>query len=165
MYYNAVTKPQNSIMNKLTLVYAFVLLTAAGCKERPSSSDASMIGTWRLLTATLIENGDTTVTDYTTERSFIKIINATHFAFLMHTTGTDSAAFSAGGGTYRFDGKTYTELLEYCNAKEWEGQKFLFNIERKGDTLIQSGIEKIEAAGIDRLNIERYVRYSSEDER
>ena len=32
----------------------------------------------------LIEKGDTTVTDYTKDISFIKIINDDHFAFLSH---------------------------------------------------------------------------------
>jgi hypothetical protein len=35
-------------------------------------------GTWKLLTGTLIENGDTVVTDYTKGKEFIKIINKTH---------------------------------------------------------------------------------------
>lgn len=59
-----------------------------------------MVGTWKLMTGTLIENGDTTVTDYTKNKSFIKIINGTHFAFLEHdlSKGKDSAAdFVAGG--------------------------------------------------------------------
>jgi len=49
--------------------------------------------------------------------------------------------------------------LEYCSAKEWEGQDFNFTVTISNDTLIQRGIEKIETQGIERLNIEKYIRY------
>ena len=71
---------------------------------------------------------------------------------------SSSATFSAGGGTYSLTGNKYTEHLEYCNAREWEGHDFSFTITISGDTLIQSGVEKIEAQGINRINTEKYVR-------
>lgn len=136
----------------------------AACTENPKKdqkvADANpLIGTWKLLTGTLIEKGDTTVTDYTKNRSFIKIINESHFSFLNHTLRNDTTDFSAGGGTYSLNGNNYTERLEYCSAKEWEGHDFSFTVTIFGDTLVQSGIEKIESQGIDRINIEKYIRY------
>lgn len=126
-----------------------------------SASSTPMQGTWKLLSGTLIEKGDTTVTDYTKDLSFIKIINADHFAFLSHDTkgGKDSAAmFSAGGGDYTLKDSSYTEHLVYCNAREWEGNSFNFTIKISNDTLIQQGIEKIDSLNVNRLNIEKYVR-------
>ncbi|RDC63877.1 hypothetical protein AHMF7616_02486 [Adhaeribacter pallidiroseus] len=123
-----------------------------------------MVGTWQLVTGTLIEKGDTTVTDYTKNIAFIKIINDTHFSFLQHDLkkGKDSAAvFAAGGGSYTFAGDTYTEHLEYCSDRAWEGHDFPFAITIKNDTLTQRGIEKIESSGINRENIEKYVRVAS----
>jgi len=142
------------------LIFLFLIIS---CKERSNTPEkpkttTPIQGTWKLLTGTLIEKGDTTITDYTRDRSFIKIINDSHFAFLMHDTRKDSTEFSAGGGRYEFDGTNYTEHLEYCNAKEWEGHDFPFKITISGDTLIQRGIEKIESQGIERLNIEKYIR-------
>jgi hypothetical protein len=52
----------------------------------------------------------------------------------------------------------YTEHLEYCSAREWEGNDFSFQIDIKNDTLIQSGVEKVESAGVNRINIEKYIR-------
>jgi hypothetical protein len=123
-----------------------------------------MEGTWKLLTGTVIENGDTTITDYTHDVSFIKIINATHFSFLQHDLkkGKDSAAvFVAGGGRYSFNNNNYTEHLEYCSAREWEGNDFSFSVSFNGDTLIQQGIEKVEKAGVNRINSEKYTRVKS----
>jgi hypothetical protein len=120
-----------------------------------------IVGTWKLLSGTLIEKGDTTVTDYTNKVSFIKIINDTHFAFLQHdlSKGKDSAAvFSSGGGRYSLTDSVYTERLEYCSAREWEGNDFTFTIAIKDDTLIQRGVEKVESAGVNRVNMEKYVR-------
>ena len=85
---------------------ALLCLVSFSCmtgQENPVPDSRKLEGTWKLLTATLIENGDTTVTDYTRGVSFIKIINNTHFSFLQHDLqkGKDSAAvFVAGGGRY-----------------------------------------------------------------
>jgi hypothetical protein len=121
-----------------------------------------MVGSWRLVQGTVIEGDDTTVTAYTNDTSMIKIINETHFAFLLHdkNKGKDSttAFFVAGGGPYTFKDSTYTEHLEYCNAREWEGHVFNFQIEMSNDTLIQHGREKADSAGVDRIITERYVR-------
>ena len=129
-------------------------------KRDPQIADeVSLKGTWKLLTGILIEKGDTVVTDYTTDKSFIKIINDSHFAFLSHTLRKDTTDFSAGGGSYTLTGNNYTEHLEYCNAKEWEGHDFSFTVTITGDTLVQTGVEKIQAQGIDRINTEKYIRY------
>ncbi len=121
----------------------------------------SVEGSWKLLSGTLIEKGDTVVTDYTKNISFIKIINESHFAFLQHdlNKGQDSAAsFSAGGGSYTLKDSLYTEHLEYCTARNWEGNDFSFTMTIKGDTLIQSGVEVIESEGVNRKNSEKYFR-------
>jgi hypothetical protein len=141
-----------------------ILLFSCGAKIKNSETSTTanpIIGTWQLLSGTLIEKGDTTVTDYTKNLSFIKIINDTHFAFLQHdkSKGKDSAAvFVAGGGRYSLSGNSYTEHLEYCSAREREDHDFQFTIRLNGDTLTQEGIEKVESAGVNRVNIEKYVR-------
>ncbi|HVG14013.1 MAG TPA: hypothetical protein VM935_03595 [Chitinophagaceae bacterium] len=153
------------------LTCLFLSLTLLACKNetKPVASDPSsrlpLVGTWKLLTGTLIEKGDTTVTDYTKNISFEKIINETHFAFLQHdlNKGKDSAAvFVAGGGRYTLKDSAYTEHLEYCSARNWEGNDFSFTVSLNNDTLIQKGIEKIESEGINRVNIERYTRVKNQ---
>ena len=149
-------------MGKLfCLAITFILLTSCNTNQNTETLQATVPiqGTWKLLTGTLIEKGDTTVTDYTKTSEFIKIINDTHFAFLSHDLNKDSvASFSAGGGHYTLKDSSYTEHLEFCNAREWEGNNFDFTITINNDTLTQKGIEKIDSLGVNRLNIEKYVR-------
>ena len=145
--------------------FMLIIITAISCVSKTSSdvsktSQIHLTGSWKLTTGTLIQKGDTVVTDYTKKTSFIKIINDTHFAFLQHdlNKGKDSGVFVAGGGRYSLSDSLYTEHLEYCSAREWEGNDFIFTINIKNDTLIQTGVEKVENAGIRRLNIEKYIR-------
>jgi len=151
---------------KIRIIYALVAGLVCSCDSHKNTAlqkqDPSPLeGTWQLMAGTIIEKGDTTVTDYSRNQSMIKIINATHFAFLNHDLkkGKDStAAFSAGGGVYTLEGSQYTEYLEYCSAREWEGNTFQFTVTIEGDMLTQRGTEKIENLGVERLNIERYTR-------
>lgn len=145
---------------KSNLLFFFVLQFLFSCKKEIENKN-QLIGTWQLVSGTLIEKGDTTITDYISKISFIKIINDTHFAFIQHdlNKGKDSSAvFGAGGGKYTLKDRLYKEQLEYCNAREWEGNDFDFVITIKNDTLIQKGIERVESAGVYRINIEKYVR-------
>ena len=148
-------------------IFFVIVFTAFSCNTTVDNTATEpsvnpINGTWKLLSATVIEKGDTNLTDYTKDRSFIKIINDSHFAFIQHdlNKGKDSASavFSAGAGTYSLKDSLYTEKLEYCNAREWEGHDFAFTISIKNDTLIQSGVERIVSEGIDRINTEKYVR-------
>lgn len=150
-------------MQKKNLFLLAVVLFACTAKieKQTGLQPLPIIGTWQLLSGTLIEKGDTVVTDYTKDRSFIKIINATHFSFTQHDLnkgqGSD-ASFSAGAGTYTLKDSTYTEHLTYCSDRAWEGHDFSFTLTLQNDTLTQRGVEIVEATGVNRLNIERYVR-------
>jgi hypothetical protein len=142
-------------------IHRFILLLLAMASCQTNQQSLPIAGTWKLLSGTVIENKDTTVTDYTKGKDFIKVINGSHFAFLGHdlTKGKDSSAFfSAGGGTYSLADSLYTEHLEYCNDRVWEHNDFSFVITIHKDTLTQKGIEKVAGSAINRLNIEKYVR-------
>lgn len=141
---------------------AIVLFGCIAKTEKPTGTEPMpIIGTWQLLSGTLIEKGDTVVTDYTKDRSFIKIINATHFSFTQHDLNKgqgSNASFSAGAGTYTLKDSAYTEHLMYCSDRAWEGHDFSFTLSLQNDTLTQRGVEIVEASGVNRLNIEKYVR-------
>lgn len=154
-------------MKVFTVSILFAATLLLSCKNKNGISDPStgekisITGTWQLLTGTVIEKGDTVITNYNKNKSFIKIINDTHFSFLQHdlNKGIDSAAiFVAGGGKYTLKDSTYTENLEYCSARNWEGNDFNFTVRVSNNTLVQTGIEKVKGTNINRLNIEKYVR-------
>jgi hypothetical protein len=145
-----------------TFLMIALVIVCLSCDNKQKEQPNAVEGTWQLFSATLVEKGDTTVTDFTKDARMIKVINKTHFTFLNHDLnhGKDStnAVFSAGGGKYTLEGNKYTEYLEYCNAREWEGHEFNFEVTVSNDTLIQQGVEKLENLNIERLNIEKYIR-------
>jgi hypothetical protein len=147
---------------RLIALLATVFLFACNLSVDTRDPALPIKGTWQLFSATLVENGDSTTTDYTKDKKFIKIINDSHFSFISHDLahGKDSAtaAFSAGAGSYTLKDSLYTESLEFCSAREWEGHDFTFTVTIRNDTLVQSGVEKIEGTNVNRLNIEKYVR-------
>jgi hypothetical protein len=155
---------------KNTLIIILLIISTLSCenakrtdvKEVEKVNKLPLVGTWELISGTLIEKGDTTVTNYQKGKRFIKIINDTHFAFVLHdlNKGKDStkAEYSSGAGTYTLKDSLYTEFLEFCTAREWEDHKFEFVVSIKNDTLIQQGVEKIEKLGVNRVNIEKYRR-------
>ncbi|HEU4553331.1 MAG TPA: hypothetical protein VFS25_10875 [Chitinophaga sp.] len=154
------------IINKLSTAALGLSLTVSACTQQSTTTAATaartpLEGTWRLVSGTVIEKNDTTVTDYTQGKSFIKVINASHFAFTGHDLhkGKDSTAFfSSGAGTYELHDSAYTEKLAYCSDREWEGNEFHFTVSIVNDTLTQQGVEKVEGTSINRVNIEKYVR-------
>ncbi len=151
---------------KLTTTFILVLVTLISCEQNKKTETATvpvnpMIGTWELISGTTIQGKDTSVTDYTKNKKFLKIINSSHFAFVGHdlTKGKDTLAFyTSGAGTYTLTDSLYTEHLQFCSDRAWEGNDFSFTILIKDDTLTQTGIEKVEKIGVNRLNIERYVK-------
>ena len=144
--------------NLLSLLLPFCLFIS--CKPQPEAG-IRLNGTWRLISGTTITKGVATVTDYTKDSKFIKIINDSHFAFLkhdLHPQKDSSNHFDAGGGSYTLNGDQYTEHLDYYIDHNWEGKPFTFTVSIHNDTLVQRGLEKVEKENIDREIIERYVR-------
>lgn len=147
----------------LSLLSAALLLSSCSnpSKQPEQPAPSPLIGTWKMISATTIKGKDTAVSDYTVGKEFIKIITPSHFSFLSHDLnhGKDStASFVAGGGRVKIGEGKYTEYLDYCNYREWEGGIFELNYTIKGDTLTTSSIEKIEKLGIDQLNMEKLIR-------
>ncbi|ULQ56006.1 hypothetical protein KJS94_15260 [Flavihumibacter rivuli] len=154
----------------LSIILASLLLVSCNSenpktpngKSSESGKEISpLIGTWKLLKGTTIKGKDTTVTDYTIGQEMIKIITPTHFSFLRHdlNKGKDSSAvYMAGGGRVKIEGNKYTEYLDFFSVREWEGNSFEQEFSINGDTLVTKGIEKVEAAGVDHINLETLVR-------
>ncbi|MEL4307955.1 hypothetical protein [Joostella sp. CR20] len=139
----------------------FLCLFIACVNNQNTSKENPLVGTWKLVSGTVIQGGDTTITDFTKEQEMIKIINDTHFAFLRHdlNQGKDSTAtYFAGGGTYTVKENVYTENLMYFNVREWEGHSFDLTFKIEADTLYTQAVEEVEALGVSQINIEKFIR-------
>ncbi len=143
---------------KLLFIIAAGMLTVQCAEEiKPEPSKTSPIeGTWKLTYAEIRENDSVQVKDLSST-DFVKIINKSHFAFFNQERGTDKN-FTAGAGTYEFDGSSYVENLDFINYLDYRGHSFSFEVEIREDSLIQQGQEKIEESGINRYILEKYVR-------
>jgi len=145
----------------LLLALCGALCSCSNTKDKEATSPPAIIGTWRMVSAMTIKGSDTTIVNHAQNLEFMKIISPTHFAFLQHDRnhGKDStASFVAGGGTVKFGEGKYTETLEYCNYREWEGGVFELNYVIMGDTLVTTAHEKVEKLNVDQINIETLVR-------
>ena len=141
------------------IVILFSFVSCSDKKEKKKNSTPNIQGTWKLISSEIIENGKSRFTPFSGEQKMIKIINATHFAFLKHSLNPkDTNSFDAGGGYYTLNQQDYIEHLDYYKDKKWESKIFKFKISLSKDTLIQKGVEKVEEANIDRVIIEKYIR-------
>ena len=144
-------------MKKLIILLFFIVAcNYTQVKKSSSLNKNSIIGTWKMIYAETIENDSLKVKELS-NTSFIKIINKTHFSFFNQEYNSTKNYYS-GAGTYTLNKNNYTETLQYTTVAQIKNHQFSFLIELKGDTLIQSGIEKVEAAGINRKIIEKYLK-------
>lgn len=155
----------NYMNGKWKLLPILGLLACTANTKPAAPASLPIEGTWQLLSSAYIKK-DTTIRNDAPGTRMIKILNGSHFAFLLHEVRTpgDTLAprsFSAGGGSYTLVNDHYTEHLEYCSARDYEGKDFEFTVALHGDTLIQSGVEKLKEYGIgeeDLPLVEKYIR-------
>lgn len=145
-------------MKYLTFSLLSVFLLSCNNSKNVTITNTSnaLIGTWKMVYAETKEQDSIKIKDLTSAR-FIKIINDSHFAFF-NQPKDGSKNFYGGGGTYTLNGKRYIETLSYTSVEAIKNHKFPFIVQIKGDTLIQSGLEEVKAAGIKREIIEKYIR-------
>jgi len=149
---------------RMKVISALIIIALISCNQKNSSlqnSPAPILGTWKLVSSKIITGKDTTATFPVRNQEMIKIFNEDTFAFFKHDTNGakgDSAVFDAGAGTYKLNGQDYSEHLDYCNYRGWENKDFSFKLRISNDTLIQTGIEKIDSLNINQEIIEIYVK-------
>lgn len=157
-------KPLKDIIFNITLiqqmkylVFSILVLCLLNCTNKPHVKPPNeLIGTWKMVYAEIKENDSLKVKNLSST-NFIKIINASHFSFFNQDKGS-SKNFYGGAGTYTLNGEHYIEKLSYTSLDAVRDHEFRFRIQIKGDTLIQSGLEEVKAAGINREIIEKYIK-------
>ena len=106
----------------LTLLAGIILFTSS-CNQQSDTavqeektvekSKSALEGTWKMTYAEIRENDSIQVKDLSAT-DFIKIINGSHFAFFNQERDSQEN-FTAGAGTYTYDGSKYVENLNYIN--------------------------------------------------
>jgi len=149
-----------------TLIYIITIcFTLSNCTNKisdksPSKASNALVGTWKMVYAEIKENDSIQVKDLTSS-SFIKIINESHFSFFnQEYNSTDN--FYGGAGTYTLNGNDYVETLSYTSVAAVKNHQFPFTVQFKGDTLIQTGLEEVKAAGINREITEKYIKINKQ---
>jgi len=134
----------------------FLIIIIICSKRTPLITNNKIEGTWEMVYAEIIENDSLKLKDLS-NTSFIKIINKSHFSFFnQENSGTKN--YYSGAGSYILKDGNYTETLNFTTVEAIKKHQFSFKIVVKGDTLIQSGIEKVAAAGINRYILEKYIK-------
>lgn len=156
-----------NLKNQLLFAIAISCL-AFSCKNTTEKKDAdavkakSLTGTYKLIESKTIKGKDTvTAFTDTSKTEMFKMFNDDHFSFFNHDKEKGKGKeplFVAGGGTYSFDGVNYQERLQYCSMRDWESNKFDFQLTLKGDTLVQTGEENLPELGVKHTIVETYLK-------
>ena len=154
-----------SLAMGLTIVVAAALGLQGCAQEKPGPLE----GAWELVDAQYTPADAAFSLDKTRQ---IKILTSTHWAFLSQdrspaapATGGDAAqsaaasTFAAGGGTYKLDGDTYTEHIEFFAAPKFVGTSIIFKIKWDGDEWVQTGTLPLKALGLSDHDVALQERY------
>ncbi|MGI9541624.1 MAG: hypothetical protein ACR2MX_00110 [Cyclobacteriaceae bacterium] len=79
-------------------------------KVETSSEESNLVGTWEL--DSYKDHGDSLRSEYPDFVKYMKLITPTHFLWVHYISEQDQV-LAEGGGTYKYDGDTYTETIEF----------------------------------------------------
>lgn len=147
----------------LFIITMFLLSCDNKTTEVASKQESLPIaGTWQFVSGTTVNHNtnDTSFVDFRVKKSGIKIINSTHFAFMLHdfAEGNETSYYTSGGGRCTLDGNKYIEHLEYCSYRAYENIKVEFIATIQNDTLTLEGSEKVDSLDVNQTIIEKYIR-------
>ena len=105
-------------MKNSILYFLLVSLVLVGCGREQKEVDTPTLeadalqGTWRLVKYIDHEQGGTDWISYSDDIIYEKHITPTHFTWIKYEKSKDNLD-GIGGGTYAFDGNTYTEDIQF----------------------------------------------------
>jgi Lipocalin-like domain len=155
-------------MRSIALSLAIVIAAAMGLQAYAEDKPGSLEGAWELVDA---KNVPADPSFSLTKTRQIKILTKTHWAFLgqdrLPAKTKPSAAeltaagksFSAGGGTYKLEGDSYTEHIEFFVVPKFVGTSITFKIKWQGDEWIQTGTLPLKALGLSDHDVQITEKY------
>jgi hypothetical protein len=146
---------------------AIVAASAIGLQGYAQDKAGPLEGAWELIGATYAPADPTFSLTKTRQ---IKILTKTHWAFLSQDrlpakSASDAKlheaakSLSAGAGTYKLDGDSYTEHIEFFAEPKFVGTSITFKIKWEGDEWIQTGTLPLKALGLSDHDVKLQERY------
>lgn len=126
------------------LIILIVWSCGAPAEEETELSADYLEGSWRLVGYINHAAGDTSWSEYGANTLYEKYLTSTHFTWVRYDVDS-GALVGTGGGTYTFDGKTYTEDIKFFfppGANEL-GQAIPFSVEIKDGRWHHTGYAKV----------------------
>ena len=124
-------------MKRSILFLCAIILYFANCSGPKPTEEvvevdpaSELEGVWELTQVTMT-TADTSVTTTEFDSPTYKILVGDHWAFGRQV---NDSTIMAGGGTFSYDGETYTEVIGYHAVSSVVGQTVNFDIELNGDT-------------------------------
>jgi len=153
-------------MRPLALSLVIVAAAAMGLPAHAQDMAKSLEGTWELVAVKNVPANP----DFSLAKTHqIKIITKTHFAFLSQdrlpakpsaeALAAAAKSFSAGGGTYKLEGDSYTEHIEFFAVPKFVGTSITFKVKWEGDEWIQTGTLPLKALGLNDKDVQIEERY------
>jgi hypothetical protein len=147
-------------MKKLGLI-AIVFVLVVACSQEPKTPHHH--GAWKMVQTQRIQ-GDSVQIRYpvTWQGEQIKMWSENYWMLVGKATSTTPETDIYGGGTYKLEGKEYTEYIEYLTSNQYVGKvNDGLTLYVKDDTLFQT-YHPVDTLGNLRKDItylEKYVRH------
>lgn len=134
----------------LLLVAGSLLLSGAGCgtdrtasgrtgaQSAPQDPVCDLEGAWEPVSLTLTAPDGTVDEVEIGDPPGLKILSDRNWVFVEEGSG-DQGSTSGGGGTYRVEGTTYTEVVQYHDASSYVGEEISFDCRTEDGRWYQSG--------------------------
>ncbi|HAH25921.1 MAG TPA: hypothetical protein DCL77_19545 [Prolixibacteraceae bacterium] len=121
-------------MKKLLLL----LLMSCFFILQSQSQDFSIVGTWKQASFRVVRNGLTvSQVSHIGNGEQLKSWSKESFLFVGKAIDNNNVSYSYGNGNYSLKGNHYIENIKVHVSPSYEGKSLKFNMELKGDTLIQ----------------------------
>ena len=110
------------------------------CVGNAAHAAEPFAGSWELVSAKYVkQNGEVLDEDAAKKLKSLKILSKNRFTFI--TQAKDGKFVSAGGGTYRIEGKQYIESLEYASDPKMLGKAYSFSYRVSNGRWVHKGME------------------------
>lgn len=119
------------------------------------AQESSIVGTWRLESIEISQNGSTTFSKFENENlEQLKSWSKERFLFVGKTP-----AYSFGSGSYSLNGHQYTEIIKVHVSPAYEGKAIKIRLEINGDSLTQVyPVRNDWSYDKENCRVEKYVR-------